>query len=400
MSSPGTCATRSGRASRWSVSIAPIAFELVTAILQLDAPGHDSTSAIVIAPACPRPAAVSSRCSSATRQVGTKRITRFCSLVVRISPSPNLSASTASARNCAGVMSPFGKRTITAENPACFCARTFVFCERRELRQRLDRRAASGTCHWDRARLRRRRDRQRTAALGAHRRQVLVVLLDERGRAELLDHPLDPRLVLVLAVAEPVEGPHHRLRDLQHLGDRQELVHQDAGLAQRRQTAAHVDLEAVVAVGVDRRQEAEVVDLRLDVVEAAAAAEGDLELARQRRRVRAAQQVPRDRSAYGETSNSSCVGDAGERAAGDVADRVAAGLARREPDVGHQRQRQLGLRLLDEVELDVLARGHVADAAAGPLLGDLGERLQLLRRWPTPYGSFTRIMKTPSWRWP
>src|SRR5262249_19852165 len=31
-----------------------------------------------------------------------------------------------------------------------------------------------------------------------------------------------------------------------------------------------------------------------------------------------------------------------------------------------------------EVELDVLAGGHVSDAATGPLLGDLGERLQLL----------------------
>ena len=127
MSSPGTCATRSGRASRWSVSIAPIAFELVTAILQLDAPGHDSTSAMVMAPGCPRPMATSSRCSSATRQVGTKRITRFCSLLVRIDPSPNLTESAASARNWAGEMSPFGKRTITDEKPACFWARTFVF---------------------------------------------------------------------------------------------------------------------------------------------------------------------------------------------------------------------------------------------------------------------------------
>ena len=162
-------------------------------------------------------------------------------------------------------------------------------------------------------------------------------------------------------------------------GDRQELVHQDGGLAQRRQPAAHVHLEAGVAGRVGRDQEAEVVDLRLDVVEAAAAAERDLELAGQRRRVRAAQQVARHRVRVGRDVERLVRRHARERAAGDVADGVAAGLARRQADVRAQPQRQLGVLLFDEVKLDVLARGHVPDAAACPLLGDGGERLELLR---------------------
>ncbi len=70
--------------------------------------------------------------------------------------------------------------------------------------------------------------------------------------------------------------------------------------------------------------------------------------------------------------------EAGEWAAGDVANDVAAGALRREAD-GGERVHDLGQALDGEpVQLDVLARGDVGDAA-GVLRGDVGDDVQLVR---------------------
>ena len=70
-------------------------------------------------------------------------------------------------------------------------------------------------------------------------------------------------------------------------------------------------------------------------------------------------------------------GDAGVRARRDVADRVAARLARRQAGVGQPAHRRLDVVQLDEMELDVLARRDVAEAARVPL-ADVGQRLELI----------------------
>src|SRR5262249_61880318 len=70
-------------------------------------------------------------------------------------------------------------------------------------------------------------------------------------------------------------------------------------------------------------------------------------------------------------------GDAGVRGGGDVAPRVAARFARRQPGAAEPVHRVLDVVQLDEVELDVLPRGDVAEAAR-VALADVGQRVQLL----------------------
>ena len=91
-----------------------------------------------------------------------------------------------------------------------------------------------------------------------------------------------------------------------------------------------------------------------------------------------AEQVPREGLSVRRHVEGLVVGDAREGAGGDVADRVAAGLLRRQT---HRRQlahHRLDLREGEEVELHVLARREV-DEAPGVDLGHVGERLHLPR---------------------
>ena len=111
----------------------------------------------------------------------------------------------------------------------------------------------------------------------------------------------------------------------------------------------------------------------------AAAGERDLELAAEILRVGMAEQKAHGRLRVGRDVERLVAAHAGERAGGDVAHRVAAGFARRDADRGqapHDVRRVLDV---DEVELEVLARGDVADAV-GVLLGEVGEDVDLLRR--------------------
>ena len=204
-------------------------------------------------------------------------------LVGQCGPRPRrtATASRASARSCAAVMSPSTRRITTAEKPACFCGAHAVggplgvagVAARRPARAARGAAAASG-CGGSTsgtppsARI--------VVALGA-------VLGEERVGADLVDRPLEARLRLVVAVADAVEHAHDRVGGLEDLGDRHELLDDERAAAQRRQAAAGDQLEAGLAAA-HAREEAEVVDERLRAVGAAAAAERRLELARQRRR--------------------------------------------------------------------------------------------------------------------
>ena len=90
-----------------------------------------------------------------------------------------------------------------------------------------------------------------------------------------------------------------------------------------------------------------------------------------------AQQKPRQRLGVRRDVEPLVGGDAGVRARGDVAHRVAARLARRQPGVGEAAHRGLDVVQLDEVELHVLPRRDVAEAAR-VALADVGQRVELI----------------------
>ena len=126
---------------------------------------------------------------------------------------------------------------------------------------------------------------------------------------------------------------------------------------------------------MDAGAQADVVD-RGERVVLGAAFEPDLELARQLRAQRLAQQVARERLGVGRHVERLVRRDAGVRARRDVADGAAAGLARREPGLGEPPHHRLDVVELQEVELDVLPRRDVPEAAR-VALGDVRERLEL-----------------------
>ena len=174
---------------------------------------------------------------------------------------------------------------------------------------------------------------RRHLAAQAARRQLAVVLLAPARPAQRLDHELHAVALLVLVVAEALEHAQHRLGDAQDFRGRQELVQQPRRRRHDRRAAAGGDAEAAPAVGADHRAEPEIVDAGGDVI-GCASLERDLELARQRRAERMAEQKPGQRLRVRRDVEPLVGGDAGVRARGDVAHRVAAGLPRRQPCVG------------------------------------------------------------------
>ena len=118
------------------------------------------------------------------------------------------------------------------------------------------------------------------------------------------------------------------------------------------------------------------------------AADGDLELARQERELRMQRAPLAQDLAVGPRIDDLVGGDAGEAVAGDVADAVAAGLDAVHVGVGEHVHDVGGVAQRDPVELAVLARREVAEAAApgvGPVVAavelarDAREGAQLLR---------------------
>ena len=111
-----------------------------------------------------------------------------------------------------------------------------------------------------------------------------------------------------------------------------------------------------------------------------AAVEGRLDLARHRLRRRVAHEVAHVGARVRGQVEQLVLGHARPRVAGDVAHRVAAALAARQPRFAELADRLLDFRQRYVVHLDVLARRHVALVQRRVLLDDVRELLHLLRR--------------------
>ncbi len=108
-----------------------------------------------------------------------------------------------------------------------------------------------------------------------------------------------------------------------------------------------------------------------------AARERDLELSPEALHVRMTEQEERHRIRVGRDVERLVAAHADERARRHVADGVAARLARRDADCREPPHEIRRVLYVDEVELNVLPRGHVEDPV-GVLLGELGDRVELV----------------------
>ena len=210
-------------------------------------------------------------------------------------------------------------------------------------------------------------DAARPAARGAQELALLEDALAQLVDAHRVDEPLHAGPDLVVAVAVVVEGAQARLDRGQQVFAGGELLERLRRVRVGAEAAGDEHLEAGLdgAVGerAGGRDHADVVEHRLAAV-GGAAREVDLELAGQALRVRVAQQVAGGRLGPRRDVEHLVRAGAGEVAAHDVADGVAARLARGQADRRQQAQ-DLGRPLeLDEVELHVLAGREVAPAAA------------------------------------
>ena len=182
----------------------------------------------------------------------------------------------------------------------------------------------------------------------------------------------------MFVVAEPVEDADDRLGDVQHFTHGQEVEEHVPRAHHRRRAAGDSDREPALGAAVfllDSREKADVVDRAADVI-VRAALEGNLELARQRRAERMAEQIARQGFGVRRDVERLVGGDAGVRAGGDVPHRVAARFSGRQACVCQVAHRRLDVVQLEEVQLDVLPRGDVPEAAGVPL-GDVRQRVQL-----------------------
>ena len=175
-----------------------------------------------------------------------------------------------------------------------------------------------------------------------------------------------------------------------------------AGMRVGAEPAGDVHAEAALDLAVRQRarhgDHAGVVEHRLAAI-GRAAGEVDLELARQALRERVAHEVLERRLRPLRDVEHLLRAGAGEVATLDVAHRVAARLAARQPDRREMLHHVGDVVQLDEVELDVLTGRDVAPAAA-VAVGDVAHHLELLGRID-PYGTLTRtIWLVPPWRWP
>ena len=110
------------------------------------------------------------------------------------------------------------------------------------------------------------------------------------------------------------------------------------------------------------------------------AGEGGLDLARHQLRRRVADEVADVGAGVGGRVEDLVGGDAGPGVAGDVADRVAAALARGEADGGDLADQLLHVAQRHVVDLDVLAGRDVALVERRVALDHVGEGVHLLRR--------------------
>jgi hypothetical protein len=204
------------------------------------------------------------------------------------------------------------------------------------------------------------------------------------GSEEALEAPgieevFQPRPLAVLAVPVLDEHPHHRVRDRDAVGGGAEHAGRARDVAVARDAAeddAHPDPLLRRRAGGDAHGlEADVVRL-LEHRDAAAAVEGDVELARQavERAVVEDVEVPRAGERAGVEDLLRV--DPGAGRAGHVADIVGAGAAGAEAEILQAFEEGRAVLGRDLAHLQIGAGGDVAVAAAEPL-GEVGEACEL-----------------------
>ena len=181
-----------------------------------------------------------------------------------------------------------------------------------------------------------------------------------------------------------VERAEARLDGREQVLAGREVLERQRGVGSGAEPAGEEHLEAGLERAVGARpgegDDPDVVEHRLAAV-GRAAGEVDLELAGEALGDRVAEEQVGDRLGPRRDVEHLERAGAGEVAAGDVADGVAAGLAAGEADGGEEAEHFGDVPQLHEVELHVLAGGEVTPAA-GVLGGDGAEHLELLGRDP------------------
>ena len=227
--------------------------------------------------------------------------------------------------------------------------------------------------------------------IGAGRHEGEPGALVQRGPepfgAELLDQVPHAGQSPVLAVAELTEGLRDGPAQLDRVFGPNEHVEVRRHPFAVGESAAHQHVEPDRAVVGPGRPQADVVDLDPGAV-LPASRHPDLELPGQVRVLPVAGEEVRDVPGH-RVGVEHLVGvDPGDRAAGHVSGRVAAGLERRDPDVPQPLPDPRHVLDPDPVDLDVLAGGDVGEAVAehlavfGPLrerVGDHADLAELLR---------------------
>ena len=178
-----------------------------------------------------------------------------------------------------------------------------------------------------------------------------------------LDQDLDARLEGVVAPTVEVVDAHHGLDEDEDLRPGHEVVHRRGDHRRSPHAAAHGHRETDLAGGVAAQGQADIVPGGGGAV-LARTADGDLELARQEGEFRVQRAPLAQQFAVRARVDLLVGGDAGQRVAGDIADAVAAGLDAVHVDFGQQVHDVGGARQRDPVELQVLPRAEVAEAAA------------------------------------
>ena len=203
------------------------------------------------------------------------------------------------------------------------------------------------------------------AVIPRHRFEFFFNFAPEFFDAELGDQELDASAVAILLLAQTGEDARDRLRQRQQLFFGAEFRQHFRLMRHGAQPAADKNGEAAHGLAIDLarlRQQAQVVHLDQAASVTGAAGEGHLELAAEVLHIVVVEQKLRHGVGIGADIKDFIVANAGQRASGDIAHRVATGFLRGDAD-SRQPPHQIG-RVVDMhvVELDILARGDVQDA--------------------------------------
>ncbi len=195
--------------------------------------------------------------------------------------------------------------------------------------------------------------------------------------AQLVHEELDAGTGAILFLAKPGKDAGDRLRGGQQFLHRQKLRQHFCLIRHRAETAADKHFEPASAV-MDFGDGAEVVHVHQPAGFVLAAGESRLEFPSEILRVRVAEQKERQRLRVRRHIKRLGAADTRQRAGGDVADRVAAGLAGGDADGGQAAHDGRGVFDVDEMQLEILP-GRDVQNAVGILLGDIGECFELRR---------------------